>query len=87
MAHFYGSMQGGRGETTRTGTKYSGMNAHVRGWNLGIKIELSHENGRDIVSVYQTGGSNGHGPRILLAQIDEKEGLVASDLDLTNKTV
>jgi len=58
MAHFYGSMQGGRGETTRTGTKNSGLSAHIRGWNVGVLVDVKHVDGKDIIEVRRTGGSN-----------------------------
>ena len=69
MAHFYGSMKGSRGETTRMGTTNSGMTAHVRGWNLGVRVYLTHNGmtGKDEVSVYRTSGSGQRGSDTLLA--------------------
>lgn len=61
MSHFYGSMQGCRKEVTRTGTKNSGLTAHVRGWSLGLRAGVVHFNGEDIVSVELTSGSDGTG--------------------------
>jgi len=70
MAHFYGSMQGGRRETetTRTGTKASGISAHVRGWNVGVSVSLEHagDHGPDRpegarAAIGFTSGSNGSG--------------------------
>ena len=60
MAHFYASIEGSRGEATRAGTKQSGMTGHIRGWDIGARVELSHVDGRDIVRVYRTGGSHGY---------------------------
>lgn len=55
-----GSLQGSRGEATRTGTKTSGIGAHVRGWNTGVRVFVDHDSpGVDVVYVYRTGGSNG----------------------------
>ena len=60
MAHFYGEIQGSRGATTRCGTKNSGMDCHVRGWDIGVKLQLSHsEDGRDYIQVIATSGING----------------------------
>jgi len=73
MAHFYASMQGSRGEATRVGTKSSGLTAHVRGWDIGARVELSHEDGRDVVRVYRTGGSNNGGRSELVAEFDNAE--------------
>ena len=64
MARFYGSMQGNRGETTRMGTPNSGLSAHIRGWDVGVKVFLSvdEDTGKDYVQVYRTGGSKGAAP-------------------------
>ena len=61
IAQFYGSMSGNRGEATRMGTKKSGFEAHIRGWNIGVRIwcRYDEETGKDEISVYRTGGSNG----------------------------
>ena len=39
MARFYGEIQGNKGQATRMGTKTSGFHAHIRGWDVGIKVE------------------------------------------------
>ena len=65
MAHFYASMQGSRGEATRVGTKSSGLTAHIRGWDIGARVELSHRDGRDYVRIYRTGGSNGGSDQLI----------------------
>lgn len=61
MAHFYGSMSGSRGETTRMGTKGSGLQAHVRGWDVGVVAQMYHDErtGKDLVILTLTSGSNG----------------------------
>lgn len=60
MSHFYGNLKGCRGETTRCGTKGSGIRSHVRGWNVGCRVDcFVDEHGEDCVRVYITGGSNG----------------------------
>lgn len=71
MAHFYGSMQGSRGQVTRMGTKNSGMTAHIRGWNIGAKVVLTHRNGVDVVEVYRTSGSTGGGNDVQIAEFSE----------------
>lgn len=58
MAQFYGSMQGNRGETTHMGTKDSGMEAHIRGWDIGVYVQIHHIDGKDVIKVFKTGGSN-----------------------------
>lgn len=62
MAHFYLSTHGTRGDgPTLTGSKGSGIGAHVRGWDTGIRV-CGHVtvSGEDEFHVYATGGSNGH---------------------------
>lgn len=69
MAQFYGEIKGNRGRVTRTGTKNSGMQAHVRGWNIGVKVILSHVNGSDYIEVWETGGSHNPNTKVLLAKV------------------
>jgi hypothetical protein len=59
MSHFYASMKGARGQATRCGSKQSGIFAHIRGWNFGVRVELVHVGGKDAVRLYQTSGTNG----------------------------
>ena len=67
MAHFYATVTSNRKPITKCGTKNSGMQAHIRGWDLGCKVEISHdeETGEDWVFVYRTDGSNGQNEEIL----------------------
>jgi hypothetical protein len=68
MAHFYGDLQGSRGEATRCGTKASGIDAHIRGWHTGVSVRLAHVDGVDVVRVYRTSGSSGAGSDTLIAE-------------------
>ena len=72
MAHFRGTVQGGRGEASRLGHANSGLQVTCNGWRLGIEIRAEYDaeiNG-DRFYIYQTGGSNG-GSRKLIAEISE----------------
>ena len=61
MSHFYGNLKGGRGGVSRGGTKNSGIDCHVRGWNLGVKVYgYVDDKGNDCFKVYRTSGSNDH---------------------------
>jgi putative ubiquitin-RnfH superfamily antitoxin RatB of RatAB toxin-antitoxin module len=53
MAHFYGKMKGARGATSRCGTKNSGMTVDVGGWNIGVRVVLTHVEGADRVEIYR----------------------------------
>lgn len=59
MARFYASIQGNRGEATRIGSKDSGIEGHIRGWNIGGRVCcFVGENGEDRVQISLTGGSS-----------------------------
>jgi len=45
MSHFYGTMQGNRGEVTRYGTKRSGMEAIAASWSGAIRTYLFWDEG------------------------------------------
>lgn len=74
MAHFYGEMFG-KGETkaSRTGTKGTGLSAHIRGWEIGVEVMLwyDHSRGKDMVRVTRTGGSNGRTRKQVVAEFEE----------------
>lgn len=59
MSHFYGSLENHRGKATRTGNKQNGLTGHIRGWDIGGRIDVYvDEYGRDVVGFILTGGSN-----------------------------
>lgn len=73
MAHFYGDMRGNRGMVTRMGTPRSGMTAHIRGWNFGVRVVIHVDGaGRDYVRIYRTGGSNGSVTDALVTEFTDK---------------
>lgn len=59
MAQFRGTISGGSGETSRSGTKFSGLMTECNGWNLGVTcfIEFNKKRGRDEVHIAVTTGS------------------------------
>ena len=61
MAHFYGEIEGqARTTATRIGSKNSGISAHVRGWDIGARVQcFVNDQGEDCVSIRLTSGSNG----------------------------
>ena len=81
MAHFYAEIQGNRGSTSRMGSKASGIDAHVRGWNVGANIICRHneETGKDEIFIYKTAGSNRHGSDVLMAKFIEGTGTAIID--------
>lgn len=47
MAHFYGTIQGNRGEATRCGTAGSGFQAVAASWQGAVRVYLSHDAERE----------------------------------------
>lgn len=45
MAHFYGVIEGARGQATRCGTKSSGMQTHAASWKGAVRTTLTERNG------------------------------------------
>lgn len=69
MSHFYGEIFSKGGKASRCGDK-DGMVAHVRGWDVGVFVRLTHLDGEDRVTLTltggsKTGGSNGCAERVL----------------------
>jgi hypothetical protein len=73
MSHFYGDLQGSRGEATRCGTAWSGISSHVRGWHVGARASMRVEDGQDVASIAATAGSagSGYGQAIGSVRLDE----------------
>ena len=69
MTHFYASIQGSRGEATRTGTNASGIRTHARGWKAGASVECRAIGDIDVVCLDFTGGSNGGHARTPVAML------------------
>ena len=60
MAQFRGTITGSRGKTTsRLGHKTTGLTTACNGWNIGVtcRAVYDEEQGKDVIEVYQTGGS------------------------------
>lgn len=55
MSHFYGTLQGGRQEVTRGGTKRSGLEAWVASYSGAVRVKIYVDmQGRDRVRVEKT---------------------------------
>ena len=63
MSRFYGEMRGAdKNYVSRRG--HDSISVHLRGWNKGIRVECSIEQGVEVYKVYETGGTNN--PNIVL---------------------
>lgn len=79
MSQFYASIQGNRGQATRQGTKKSGLEGHIRGWNLGARVWMFVDgDGQDRCQIVLTGGSNGRYSDKVIGQFT-KEDLVKEE--------
>lgn len=71
MARFYGSMVNKRGnEVTAEGSK-DGQQAHLRGWNSGVRVVARAVGDSDHFEIYKTSGSNGGRSDKLLAVVKD----------------
>ena len=47
MAQYRGTIQGGRGQASRLGTKNSGLEVDGVGWNIGADLDLRYDSEND----------------------------------------
>ena len=80
MSHFYGTLQGSRGQATRCGTKNSGITTYAAGWQGAIRVYVyQDEQGRDKFTVNLVPWKYSGGQDCVIA-----EGLLdASEHDMT----
>lgn len=71
MSHFYASINNhaSKTEATRRGFASRGMTAHVRGWDIGVYVDVRHVDGKDVFTVYRSGGSNQPSLREKIAEV------------------
>jgi len=60
LGHFRAIIQGQRGPVSRLGSKKSGVQASVNGWNVGVDVSAYYDEKKqcDVIVVELTGGSN-----------------------------
>lgn len=66
MAHFYGSIQGQRGEASRLGSKASGLRVVAASWQGAIQTYLYERDGEDRARVSFIQWHNGAGTNKVL---------------------
>lgn len=77
MARFYGGVQGNKGEATRLGSKTSGLDAFVDGWDVGVHVRAYvRPDGTDAMNIFPNGGSNGGPHPPVTIQVDQKSVVV-----------
>ena len=66
MSALYGSLQGCRGETTRTGSKNSGIRASVQSWNGSLVSYMDlDENEKPVITLKTSERSSGYGEEVI----------------------
>ena len=87
MSQFYASIQGNRGMATRCGTKSSGIEGHIRGWNNGVKVYGYHyDKEGDEFQIYVTGGS-GKSEGELIGTVTIKDGALKQTSKNSKKSI
>ena len=69
MAQFRARIITARSEVARLGHKTTGLTVEANGWDSGIRVYASHEDGKDVFLVYLTGGSHDNAERVVLAEV------------------
>ena len=79
MAHFYGTLAGYRGKTSRLGTKDSGLTTTAAGWKGAISVTVTEVDGIDYytVSLGPWQGSGGEYVKLASGKLDAR--IVADD--------
>lgn len=67
MSHFYGVLQGSRGQATRCATKKSGLTAIAASWDGAVETTLFEREGKNYYRVERIPW-HGNGERVLLAE-------------------
>jgi len=74
MKHFYGHIQGdAKNEGRASASKNGSIQGHLRTMNNGIFVCLSHQNGKDEISVFETLGTMGDRKGHPMSLIYQKE--------------
>ena len=78
MAHFYGQIEGqARTLASRLGNKKKGIWAHIRGWDMGVKVVCWHDplSKTDHIQVFETGGSHDPENYRMMGELTQREGV------------
>lgn len=74
MARFFASVWNGRGNETTVGGRSSVNNAHIRGWDAGVRVETVKLTDGDAFDVYMTGGSHASSQDVLIGRVVIQRG-------------
>ena len=68
MSHFYGTLEGNRGEVTRCGSKASGITSYAAGWRGAIRVDVFERDGEDRFQVTLVPWQNSGGIHQVIAE-------------------
>ena len=74
MSRLYASIDSDARKTQATSRGHHNVEAHVRGWNLGVRVAARTCGEDDVFDVYATSGSSGGESDVLVATIESMEG-------------
>jgi hypothetical protein len=77
MSRLYASIDSDARKTQATARGHKEISAHVRGWDSGVRVAASIEDGRDVFHVYETGGSHDAASHRLIAVVGKVATLPA----------
>jgi hypothetical protein len=74
MARFIARIQGNRGQVSRLGSSFSGVDVTANGWNFGVDVHLYiNGQGEDEAIIVLTSGSNGRGGEKSIGPFTQKD--------------
>lgn len=85
MAQFRGTVEGNRSQVSRLGHKTSGLATECNAWDVGVSCFADHKDGKDVINITITGGSNRAGLTQILGWVDS-EGNICVNHELDNVT-
>lgn len=83
MSHFYGTLEGNRGQATRCGTKNSGIRTNAAGWGGSIEASVYEEDGVDRYQVWLTPwqGSGGDSKLLSEGELNSRAAVKSNGVD------
>jgi hypothetical protein len=83
MSRLYGSLQGCRGEATRTGSKDSGIRASVQSWDGSLCVFMDlNDDDLPVVEIQISDGSSCYGKTYFRGSLDKLKKILEEENDL-----
>jgi hypothetical protein len=78
MSALYGSIETDAAKTNVTRRGHKAMSAHIRGWEVGVRIEARHDKEKgDTFAIFLTHGSNGAGTDTAIGEVELGQFVIA----------